>query len=145
MGCGVLFPRNYEYRSDSDDDIEAASSASAAAEPAHLQVGGGGGGGGGGNLQNPFAGRGGGGVGGDLGENDLGGVYYSSDSAADDEDWWSDRNYLPYGAKVHIYFTRNGNIIGKREVRIPKGGFFPTVGMMSSEEKVRVDLRPLSG
>ena len=42
-------------------------------------------------------------------------------------------------------FTRNGNVIGKREVRIPKGGFYPTVGMMSSEEKVRVDLRPLSG
>ena len=145
MGCGVLFPRNYEYRSDSDDDIDAASSASAAgaaaAEPgSHPGVGR--------NLpQNPFAGRAGVGQvgGGDLGENDLGGVYYSSDSAADDEDWWSDRNYLPYGAKVHIYFTRNGNIIGKREVRIPKGGFFPTVGMMSSEEKVRVDLRPLSG
>jgi len=70
-------------------------------------------------------------------------VIYPSDSA-DDEDWWSDRNY-PYGVKVHIYFTRNGNVIGKREVRIPKGGFYPTVGMMSSEEKVRVDLRPLSG
>ena len=25
MGCGVLFPRNYEYRSDSDDDLEPAS------------------------------------------------------------------------------------------------------------------------
>jgi len=36
-------------------------------------------------------------------------------------------------------------MIGKREVRIPKGGFFPTVGMLSSDEKVRVDLRPLTG
>ena len=44
-----------------------------------------------------------------------------------------------------IYFTRNGKVIGKKEVRIPKGGFYPTVGMMSCEEKVRVDLRPLSG
>ena len=131
MGCGVLFPRNYEYRSDSDDEIDpVAAPPVAVGSPAPGQV------------QHPFGGRG---VMGDLGESDLG-VYYSSDSAADDEDWWSDhRNYLPYGAKVHIYFTRNGNIIGKREVRIPKGGFYPTVGMMSSEEKVRVDLRPLSG
>jgi len=36
-------------------------------------------------------------------------------------------------------------MIGKREVRIPKGGFYPTVGMLSSDEKVRVDLRPLTG
>lgn len=44
-----------------------------------------------------------------------------------------------------IYFTRNGKVIGKKEVRIPKGGFYPTIGMMSCQEKVRVDLRPLSG
>jgi hypothetical protein len=44
-----------------------------------------------------------------------------------------------------IYFTRNGKMIGKKEVRIPNGGFYPTVGMMSSDEKVRVDLKPLSG
>ncbi len=36
-------------------------------------------------------------------------------------------------------------MIGKKEVRIPNGGFYPTVGMMSSDEKVRVDLKPLSG
>ena len=69
---------------------------------------------------------------------------YPSDSA-DDEDWWNERQEAQNGMKVNIYFTRNGNIIGKREVRIPKGGFYPTVGMMSSQEKVRVDLRPLSG
>jgi len=44
-----------------------------------------------------------------------------------------------------VFFTRNGKTIGKREVRIPKGGFYPTVGMLSSDEKVRVDLRPLTG
>lgn len=44
-----------------------------------------------------------------------------------------------------IYFTRNGKVIGKKDVRIPKGGFYPTIGMMSCREKVRVDLRPLSG
>ena len=46
---------------------------------------------------------------------------------------------------VQVYFTRNGKIIGKKEVLLPKGGFYPTVGMMSSQEKVRVELKPLSG
>ena len=56
-----------------------------------------------------------------------------------------------FGCKIEssnlfqIYFTRNGNVIGKKDIRIPKGGFYPTVGMMSCDEKVRVDLRPLSG
>ena len=44
-----------------------------------------------------------------------------------------------------VFFTRNGKIIGKKEVMLPRGGFYPTVGMMSSQEKVRVELKPLSG
>ena len=36
-------------------------------------------------------------------------------------------------------------MIGRKDIRIPKGGLYPTIGMMSREEKVRVDLRPLSG
>ena len=136
MGCGVLFPRNYEYRSDSDDDLESqggTNDSDIAVEPPFHPVAVAAAGGPGGVVGGPLGGGGGNWI-----------PDYPSDSA-DDEDWWSDRNYLPYGVKVHIYFTRNGNIIGKREVRIPKGGFYPTVGMMSSEEKVRVDLRPLSG
>ena len=69
---------------------------------------------------------------------------------------------MKIGDKVQVYFTRNGKIIGKKEVVLPKGGFYPTVGMMSSQEKVeittdlsqsfigflfqvKVELRPLSG
>ena len=44
-----------------------------------------------------------------------------------------------------VYFTRNGKIIGKKDVVLPRGGFYPTVGMMSKQEKVKVELRPLSG
>merc|ERR550519_1051969 len=40
---------------------------------------------------------------------------------------------------VHVYFTKNGKYIGMKEVELPLGGFFPTVGMMSCGEKVRVD------
>ncbi|XP_053725155.1 SPRY domain-containing protein 3 isoform X1 [Synchiropus splendidus] len=47
--------------------------------------------------------------------------------------------------KVTVFFTRNGKVVGRREVAVPLGGFFPTIGMMSSGEKVRVDLHPLSG
>ena len=77
-----------------------------------------------------------------------------------EEDWW--RPEVKIGDKVQVYFTRNGKIIGKKEVVLPKGGFYPTVGMMSSQEKVeiridpsrslieflfqvKVELRPLSG
>ncbi|XP_023688256.1 SPRY domain-containing protein 3 [Paramormyrops kingsleyae] len=49
------------------------------------------------------------------------------------------------GRKVMVFFTRNGKIIGKREVVVPSGGFYPTIGMLSSGEKVKVDLHPLSG
>ena len=45
---------------------------------------------------------------------------------------------MKIGDKVQVYFTRNGKIIGKKEVVLPKGGFYPTVGMMSSQEKVTI-------
>lgn len=44
-----------------------------------------------------------------------------------------------------VFFTRNGKVVGRREVALPLGGFYPTIGMMSTGEKVRVDLHPLSG
>lgn len=112
MGCGVLFPRNYECKSDSEEELE--------------QQGG---------VDQ---------YGAEELDPDFGQLEYVSDSG-EEEEWWNDRNYIQSGVKVQIYFTRNGKIIGKKEVRIPKGGFYPTVGMMSCEEKVRVDLRPLSG
>lgn len=49
------------------------------------------------------------------------------------------------GPGVQVFFSRNGSMIGSKEMTIPKGGFFPTVGMLSTAEKVRVDLHPFSG
>nr|XP_014351042.1 PREDICTED: SPRY domain-containing protein 3-like [Latimeria chalumnae] len=49
------------------------------------------------------------------------------------------------GKKVMVFFTRNGKIIGKKEALVPLGGFYPTIGMLSSGERVKVDLHPLSG
>jgi len=46
---------------------------------------------------------------------------------------------------LQVFFTCNGKTIGHRDIRIPKNGFYPTVGMLSSDEKVLVDLRPLTG
>ncbi|KAK7880858.1 hypothetical protein WMY93_032497 [Mugilogobius chulae] len=49
------------------------------------------------------------------------------------------------GRKVMVFFTRNGKVVGRKEALLPSGGFYPTIGMMSSGERVRVDLHPLSG
>ncbi|XP_034393038.1 SPRY domain-containing protein 3-like isoform X1 [Cyclopterus lumpus] len=49
------------------------------------------------------------------------------------------------GRNVTVFFTRNGKLMGRREMRVPPGGLYPTVGMLSSGEKVKVDLHPLSG
>lgn len=49
------------------------------------------------------------------------------------------------GPGVQVFFSRNGSMIGSKKIAIPKGGFFPTVGMLSTAEKVRVDLHPFSG
>ncbi|XP_074537394.1 SPRY domain-containing protein 3 [Halichoeres trimaculatus] len=49
------------------------------------------------------------------------------------------------GRKVTVFFTRNGKLMGRREMGVPPGGLYPTVGMLSSGEKVKVDLHPLSG
>lgn len=46
---------------------------------------------------------------------------------------------------LQVFFTRNGKLMGRREMAVPPGGFFPTLGMLSSGEKVKVDLQPLSG
>jgi len=108
MGCGVLFPRDFESRSDSEDEGEI------------------------GGQQGPVVVR--------LVENEA--EEYETDSG-EEEEWWHPE--VKQGEKVQVFFTRNGKIIGKKEVMLPKGGFYPTVGMMSSQEKVRVELKPLSG
>uniref|UniRef100_A0A3P9LUY9 SPRY domain containing 3 n=1 Tax=Oryzias latipes TaxID=8090 RepID=A0A3P9LUY9_ORYLA len=46
---------------------------------------------------------------------------------------------------VTVFFTRNGKLIGRKDMEVPRGGLFPTVGMLSRGEKVKVDLHPLSG
>lgn len=67
-----------------------------------------------------------------------------SQSESEDDLWWNNCE-MESNSKVQVFFTRNGKTIGRKEVRIPKGGFYPTVGMLSLAEKVKVDLRPLSG
>uniref|UniRef100_A0A8C1I6J7 SPRY domain containing 3 n=1 Tax=Cyprinus carpio TaxID=7962 RepID=A0A8C1I6J7_CYPCA len=63
----------------------------------------------------------------------------------EDEEEGDDPEQEHEGRKVMVFFTRNGKIIGRREVVVPAGGFYPTIGMLSSGEKVKVDLHPLSG
>lgn len=49
------------------------------------------------------------------------------------------------GTLVQVFFTLNGVHVGRREMAMPQGGLFPTVGMLSLKEKVKVDLHPLTG
>uniref|UniRef100_H2ZLJ4 B30.2/SPRY domain-containing protein n=1 Tax=Ciona savignyi TaxID=51511 RepID=H2ZLJ4_CIOSA len=53
--------------------------------------------------------------------------------------------YGPKGMMVKVFFTRNGVRVGFKEVMMPRGGFYPAIGMLSADEKVRVDLRPMTG
>ncbi|XP_052226309.1 SPRY domain-containing protein 3-like isoform X2 [Dreissena polymorpha] len=106
MGCGIMFPPDYDSEVDSDlspDETEESQERVVDHD----------------NLYNP-------------------------ETDSEDDDWANYVNKEPEtGTK--IFFTQNGKIIGYKNVTIPKGGFYPTVGMLSSCEKVRVDLRPLTG
>lgn len=91
---------------------------------------------------------------------------YSLDSGDDVDDWDLELSPTPSGVrndlyrssddeqdkredlekrKVMVFFTRNRNVVGRREMVLPVGGLYPTIGMMSTGEKVRVNLHPLSG
>ena len=38
-----------------------------------------------------------------------------------------------------VFFTRNGEELGRKKMRLPKSGFFPIIGLCSEGEKVEVD------
>ena len=48
-------------------------------------------------------------------------------------------NCMPY-SKVQVYFTRNGAEIGHTTQTVPPSGLFPTIGMHSPGEKVKVHI-----
>ncbi|XP_033987725.1 SPRY domain-containing protein 3 [Trematomus bernacchii] len=71
-------------------------------------------------------------------------ILYLNDEEEEEEDG-EEGEQGQEARKVTVFFTRNGKLMGRREMRVPPGGLFPTVGMLSSGEKVKVDLHPLSG
>ena len=133
MGCGILFPRNYECKSDSEEELEQQTrqqeDKDPAASPLPLQP-----------LEDAEFVR----LASAAIDDGVGAAMGIPESGDEDEYWWTDHDSTS-GVKVQIYFTRNNKVIGTKEIRIPKGGFYPTIGMMSAKEKVRVDLKPLSG
>ncbi|XP_065510607.1 SPRY domain-containing protein 3 isoform X2 [Caloenas nicobarica] len=72
-------------------------------------------------------------------------MYLPPEEEEEEEEDGEEEEQEHEGRKVLVFFTRNGKIIGKKEALVPPGGYFPTVGMLSSGEKVKVDLHPLSG
>lgn len=116
MGCGIMFPRDYILDSEGESDD------SSDMKEMRLQPRG---------VRN---------------------VMYlrreqqqDEDGEEEDEEEEEDIERDHEGRKVVVFFTRNGKIIGKKESILPQGGFYPTIGMLSSGEKVKVDLHPLSG
>ncbi|XP_021954332.1 SPRY domain-containing protein 3 [Folsomia candida] len=65
-------------------------------------------------------------------------------SESEDDIWWNNKNQV-YEDKVQVFFMRNCKLLGMKEIRIPKGGFYPTIGMMSRNEKLMIDMNPLTG
>lgn len=72
-------------------------------------------------------------------------VLYLNDEDEEEEEDGEEAEPGQEGRKVTVFFTRNGKLMGRREMAVPPGGLYPTVGMLSSGEKVKVDLHPLSG
>ncbi|XP_031659782.1 SPRY domain-containing protein 3 isoform X3 [Oncorhynchus kisutch] len=72
-------------------------------------------------------------------------LYLNDEEEEEEEEEGGELDQEHDGRKVMVFFTRNGKLMGRREVVVPPGGFYPTVGMLSSGEKVKVDLHPLSG
>ncbi|RWS06939.1 SPRY domain-containing protein 3-like isoform X2 [Dinothrombium tinctorium] len=150
MGCGIIFPSDYNpsvtghrsSRKDSSDESDCLQPSSSSDEKTHSEL-----------SQSDY-------------ESDASdGLYDENDDDFDDQylldidripmNVINDRMYRKYVAKnevrydlstkVNVYFTRNGKTIGSSEIYIPEGGFYPTVGMLSIAEKVKVDLNPLTG
>lgn len=75
----------------------------------------------------------------------------SGSSSCDDETAYSDSESATHEPQkqssrfVEVFFTRNGKMVGMRRVKVPSGGFLPSVGMLSFSEKVKVNLKPLTG
>nr|XP_028577090.1 SPRY domain-containing protein 3 isoform X4 [Podarcis muralis] len=72
-------------------------------------------------------------------------LHQEAEEEEEEEEDGEDMEQEHEGKKVVVFFTRNGKIIGKKDAVVPSGGFYPTIGMLSSGEKVKVDLHPLSG
>ncbi|XP_065900727.1 SPRY domain-containing protein 3-like [Dysidea avara] len=47
--------------------------------------------------------------------------------------------------EVTVFFTKNGSKVGETKAKLPKGGFFPMVAMLSVGERVMVDFNALTG
>ena len=85
MGCGVLFPRNYECRSDSEEEIE-------------QQGGGVGEVGGAGGANHQYDGV--------IIDHDYVQIDEFGSDSADEDDWWHDQVFTQSGVQVQVKSTQ---------------------------------------
>ena len=74
---------------------------------------------------------------------------YSEDrSASEDSDSGeesSEEEVGGGGSSVQIFFSKNGHKYKQIPATIPKGGFFPTIGLLHNGDKIKVSMQPFSG
>ncbi|XP_071851874.1 SPRY domain-containing protein 3-like isoform X2 [Apostichopus japonicus] len=132
MGCGIIFPVDYDFEQEEVETDESTKEDQLVNNFQHR----------GGRLRermlmddrHPFHG-----LFNMVGEDNFEDYEYLSDEEDTDIVWGKSQ------AGKKVFFTRNGNTIGRRDTVIPPGGFYPTVGMISLNEKVHLNLRPLTG
>eukprot|EP00800_Vazella_pourtalesii_P006689 TRINITY_DN18768_c0_g1_i1.p1 TRINITY_DN18768_c0_g1~~TRINITY_DN18768_c0_g1_i1.p1 ORF type:complete len:427 (+),score=46.66 TRINITY_DN18768_c0_g1_i1:54-1283(+) len=62
----------------------------------------------------------------------------SGGETSDDDAWGS-------SSTIQVFFSKNGHKLKQVPVKIPKGGFFPTIGLLHNGDKVKVSMQPFSG
>ena len=75
-------------------------------------------------------------------------LYYDDRSASEDSDSGgesSEEDVWGAGSTIQVFFSKNGHKYKQVSVKIPTGGFFPTIGLLQNGDKARVVMQPYSG
>ena len=76
---------------------------------------------------------------------------FSSDESEEED--WEKKNLSAHNFRrskendrdIVVFFTKNNEKVGETKAKMPKGGFYPVVAMLSAGERVCVDFNPLTG
>ena len=84
----------------------------------------------------------------DLGVSNKLSCFSGEKSNSDDSDSGvesSEEDVWGGGSSVQVFFCKNGHKYRKISTDIPKGGYFPTIGLLNGGDKIKVTMQPYSG